>query len=56
MTPEDAMTFYLAKNKPELLGKQSEVWVDWVAKTIEPKKDVKDMSYEELRGAEKKRG
>jgi hypothetical protein len=25
MTPEDAMTFYLAKNKPELLGKQSEV-------------------------------
>ena len=56
MSPEDAMTFYLAKNKPELLWKQSEIWVDGVAKTIEPKKDVKDMTYEELRGTEKKRG
>lgn len=56
MNPEDAMTFYLAKNKPELLWKKSEVWVDWVSKPIEPKKDVKDMSYEELRGTEKKRG
>ena len=56
MSPEDAMTFYLAKNKPELLWKQSEIWVDGVAKTIEPKKDVKDMTYEELRPADKKRG
>jgi dsDNA-specific endonuclease/ATPase MutS2 len=25
MTPEDAMTFYLAKNKPELISKKSEI-------------------------------
>lgn len=56
MNPEDAMTFYLAKNKPELLWKKSEIWVDWVSKPIEQKKDVKDMNYEELRGTEKKRG
>ena len=56
MTPDDAMTFYLAKNKPELLWKQSEIGVDGVSKTIEAKKDVKDMSYEDLRGVEKKRG
>lgn len=56
MTPEDAMTFYLAKNKPELLWRQSGVWVDGVAKTIEPHKAVKDMTYDDLRWHEKKRG
>ena len=56
MSPEDAMTFYLAKNKPELIQKKSETWVDWVSKPIESKKDPKDMSYEELRWPEKKRG
>lgn len=56
MNPEDAMTFYLAKNKPELLWKKSEIGVDWIAKTIGQKKDVKDMTYEELRGKEKQRG
>lgn len=56
MTPEDAYTFYLAKNKPELIGKKVEVWVDWVSKTVEEKKDYKDMSYEELRPNQKKRG
>lgn len=56
MNPDDAMTFYLAKNKPDLLGKKSEVWVDWVSKTVEPKKDVKDMTYEELRPNQKNWG
>lgn len=49
MTPEDAMTFYLAKYKPELITKKADVWVDWISKTIEPTKDIKDMTYEELR-------
>lgn len=56
MTPDDAMTFYLAKNKPELLSKQSETWVDGVSKTIDPVKGIKDMTYEDLRGKEKNRG
>lgn len=49
MTPEDAMTFYIAKNKPELIWtKSASTWVDWVSQTIQPKKDYKDMTYEEL--------
>lgn len=56
MSPEDAMTFYIAKNKPELIQRQPSTWVDWVSKPIESKKDPKDMTYEELWGPEKKRG
>ena len=53
MTPEDALTFYIAKNKPELIGKQSSLWVDWVSKSIEPEKKVSEMTYEELRPTKK---
>jgi len=56
MNPEDAMTFYLAKNKPELIQKKEEIWVDWVWKPIEENKDIKDMNYEELRPNQKQRG
>jgi hypothetical protein len=43
------MTFYIAKNKPELIWtKVKTTWVDWVAQTITPTKDYKDMTYEEL--------
>lgn len=49
LSTEDAYTLWLAKNKPELIGKQSSTWVDWVAKTMETQKSPKEMSYEELR-------
>lgn len=48
LTTDEAFTLYLAQNKPELLTKKSDLWVDGVAKTVEPQKDYKDMSYEEL--------
>lgn len=49
LSPEDAMTFYIAKNKPELIWpKAKSTWVDWVAQTIQPTKDYKEMTYEEL--------
>ena len=48
MTPEDAMTFYIAKNKPELIQPKPQIWVDWVSQPIQPNKDYKDMTYEEL--------
>lgn len=56
MSPEDAMTFYIAKNKPELLWKKSETWVDGVTKAPEATKDVKDMTYDDLRPKDKQRG
>lgn len=49
LSSEDAMTFYIAKNKPELIWtKIQTTWVDWVAQPITPTKDYKDMTYEEL--------
>ena len=56
LSPEDAMDFYLAKNKPELLVKRNaDLWVDGVAKPIESKKDPKEMTYDELWSWWKKR-
>jgi len=56
LSPQDAMDFYLAKNKPELLVKrQSDLWVDGVPKATEANKDPKDMTYDELRAWWKKR-
>lgn len=48
LTTDEAFTLYLAQNKPELLTKKSDVWVDWVAKTVEAQKAYKDMTYEEI--------
>ncbi len=48
LSTEDAFTLYLAKNKPDLLGKQQSTGVEWVANTVEPAKAYSDMSYEEL--------
>lgn len=56
LSPQDAMDFYLAKNKPELLVKKDvDLWVDGVAKQIEGKKDPKEMTYDELWSWWKKR-
>lgn len=48
LTTEDAFTLFLAKNKPDLLGKQQSTGVEGVAKTVEPVKAYSEMSYEEL--------
>ena len=49
MNVNDAFDLYLAKNKPELLSqKQSNLWVDWITKDIEPEKSPQEMSDEEF--------
>ena len=49
MNVSDAWDLYLAKNKPELLQqRESNPWVEWVTKDIEPEKSWKDMSDKEF--------
>lgn len=49
MNVNDAFDLYLAKNKPELLSqKQSNLWVDWITKDIEPEKSPQEMTDEEF--------
>lgn len=48
LSTDEAFTLYLAQNKPELLTKKSDLWVDGVAQTIEPNKDYRDMTLEEI--------
>ena len=49
MNVSDAWDLYLAKNKPELLQqKESNTWVEWVTKDIEPEKSWKEMSDKEF--------
>lgn len=56
LSPEDAMTFYLAKNKPELISKQnSDTWVDWVYKSIDKEEKSYAKQAEEELEAEKRR-
>ncbi len=52
---EDTYELYLAKNKPELLIKQSSPWVDGVATTVEPQKSINEMSLSDIDEALKNR-
>ena len=57
MDAQTAFELYLAKNKPELLPKQtSDTWVDGITKNPEPEKSWKEMSDQEFNEWWKARG
>lgn len=57
MDAQTAFELYLAKNKPELLPKQtSDTWVDGITKDPEPEKSWKEMSDQEFNEWWKARG
>ena len=57
MDAQTAFELYLAKNKPELLPKQtSDTWVDGITKDPEPEKNRKEMSDQEFNEWWKARG
>ena len=45
---EKAYKLFLAENKPDLLAKTQSTAIDGVSQSIQPKKDYRDMSLEEM--------
>ena len=45
---EKAYKLFLAENKPDLLAKQQSTAIDGVSQPVQPKKDYKDMSLDEI--------
>ena len=57
MDAQTAFELYLAKNKPDLLSRQtSDTWVDGITKEPEPEKSWKEMSDQEFNEWWKARG